>query len=379
MKAYLIRLFRKISLGLSFLVLIAAFLLVILWNVMVHTIPVGHAGVLWHRIVLFGGAVSKGRLSEGLHIILPWDAIYTYDLRLQYKEQSYQVLSKDGLAFDVELSFRWRVVGANLVKLNQNIGPDYVETLLSQEIGSVAREVMAQYTAEALFTDARAAVQQAIYDRVTEMSLPNGVGADDRSNTDKSWQRMAAEVEDVVILSDILIKRVQLPERIAAAIESKLEQGQIVEEYRFRVEREALESERRRVEAEGIRSFQEIVTPAISESYLRWRGIEATLELAQSPNSKVVVIGNSATGLPLILDTTTAPAGLAVDANAPQDQGAATPLDTSGGLDQGMLEGIQFGGSSPPSSQSTASGTGILTAPRVDGLSSPTRDKPASN
>lgn len=295
MKSRFIRLFRKLSLGLSFVVLIAAFLLVILWNVMVHTIPVGHAGVVWHRILLSGGAVSRGPLAEGLHVIFPWDKIYIYDLRLQVREQSYQVLSKDGLAFDVDLSFRWRVEGDHLVALNQNFGPDYVDNLMAQEIGSVTREIMALYTAEALFTGARTEVQQAIYDRVTEASLENGIGR--KTNLDRD--------ADVVLLSDILIKHVELPERIAQAIESKLEQAQVVEEYRFRVQREGLESERRIVEAEGIRRFQEIVTPAITESYLRWRGIEATLMLAQSPNSKVVVIGNSATGLPLILDTTT--------------------------------------------------------------------------
>jgi prohibitin 1 len=352
MKAYLMRACRKISLGLSFLVMIAAFLLVILWNSMVHTIPVGHAGVLWHRIVFLGGVVSKGPQPEGLHIILPWDTLYIYDLRLQYKEQSYEVLSKDGLAFDIELSFRWRVVGANLVKLNQNIGLDYVDTLLIQEIDSRAREVIAQYTAEALFTDARPAVQQAIYDKVTEMSLPNGVGANNLSGT-YTRPRLAAEVEDVVILSDILIKHVQLPDRIATAIESKLEQAQLVEEYQFRVEREALESERKRVEAEGIRSFQEIVTPAISESYLRWRGIEATLELAQSPNTKVVVIGNSATGLPLILDTTTGPSSSGARAEDRPDQLPAMPLDDSLSFDQGDA-------SAPEVSLDPASGTAPL-------------------
>jgi hypothetical protein len=134
-----------------------------------------------------------------------------------------------------------------------------------------------------------------------------------------------------------------LPLAYSQAIERKLEQAQVVEEYRFRVEREALESERKRVEALGIRSFQEIVTPAISESYLRWRGIEATLKLAQSPNSKVVVIGNSATGLPLILDTTTSGA-LDVPATGIGAQTDAAPNTSAGDdmrTDQGSLEEIE--------------------------------------
>lgn len=298
MKAYLMRAYRKISLGLSFIVLIMAFLIVIFWNSMVHTIPVGHSGVRWHRIFMEGTMGSTGPLAEGLQITLPWDKIYTYDLRLLSQEQSYQVLSQDGLAFQLDLNFRWHVSKDNLVHLNQTFGPNYINTLMIQEVGSITREIAAQYSVDALFTNARTNVQQKIYDRVTEITHPNGIGVRPAPG-EKS--------DNVVILNDILILKVMLPKRIVAAIENKLEQAQMVEEYAYRVEREALESDRKRVEAEGIRSFQEIVTPAISESYLRWRGIEATLALAQSPNSKVVVIGNSTTGLPLILDTTTAP------------------------------------------------------------------------
>lgn len=327
------RLLRRVSLSISFAFLVTAFLFVIFWNVMVHTIPVGHAGVLWHRVVPFGGATSKGPLGEGLHIIWPWDKIYVYDLRLQVREQSYQVLSKDGLAFDVDLSFRWRIASDHLVALNQNFGPDYVDNLMTQEIGSVTREIMALYTAEALFTGSRTEVQQGIYDRVTEESVERGIGhgsIEDHSDS------------DVILLTDILIKHVQLPERIAQAIQSKLEQAQVVEEYRFRVQREELESERKSVEADGIRRFQEIVTPGITESYLRWRGIEATLKLAQSPNSKVVVIGSSATGLPLILDTTTAAFG-DEDTGASLGNELAGPYDVQQ-RDQGTMENVQDDG-----------------------------------
>jgi regulator of protease activity HflC (stomatin/prohibitin superfamily) len=294
MKAFLMRLFRRISLGLSFTVFIGLFLLIILWDRMVFTTPVGHTSIVWHRLFWSGERTSRGPLAEGLHIILPWDLFFTYDLRLQYHKEKYQVVSKDGLHFDVEVAFRWRAVPQNIRILNQNIGPDYLNKLLVPEVGSVTREVVANYTAEALYTEARSDVQHAIYEEVTKDALPNGIGHRDRQSKNH---------QDVVILKDVLVKRVELPKHIQQAIERKLEQDQVAQEYRFRVEREKLESERKRIEAEGIRVFQETVTPAISESYLRWRGIEATLKLSQSPNSKVVVIGNSATGLPLILDT----------------------------------------------------------------------------
>ena len=341
MKAALIRLFRKLSLAVSFGILVAAFLLVILWNSIVHTVPVGHTAVLWHRLPIFGIAASRGPLSEGVHLILPWDKLYIYDLRLQTHDQSYQVLSKDGLEIDIQLTYRWKVVPQNVVALNQTIGPDYVERLMVPEIGSVAREAMALYSAEALFAEARSEVQAVIYGRFTENSHHNGVTNRDAPD----------DTSDVIRLSDVLITHVQLPEQINQAIRNKLEQAQIIEEYRYRVQREQLESERKRIEAEGIRSFQEIVTPAISESYLRWRGIEATLRLAESPNSKVVVIGNSATGLPLILDTTTNDRPIAGDLPLEDASGAAETLslDSPGPTDQSSVEEIEHGidGSEP--------------------------------
>ncbi|MEO5342311.1 MAG: prohibitin family protein [Gammaproteobacteria bacterium SHHR-1] len=325
----MLRLFRKISLGLSFLVFIGLFLLIVLWDSMVFTTPVGHTSIVWHRLFWSGDRISQGPLSEGLHIIFPWDVFYTYDLRLQYHKQTYQVVSKDGLHFNVDMTFRWRAVPENILILNQTIGPDYLEKLLVPEVGSVTREVVAHYTAEALYTNERAKVQQAIYDEVTDDSLANGI-----------CHRDCLEHQDVVVLTDILIKRVELPEHIVNAIERKLEQSQVAQEYRFRVEREKLESERKRIEAEGIRAFQETVTPAISESYLRWRGIEATLKLSQSPNSKVVVIGNSATGLPLILDTSDRlPVNLPTT-NSDQAEDGNSSLDEHLRNDQTSLEEV---------------------------------------
>jgi regulator of protease activity HflC (stomatin/prohibitin superfamily) len=101
-----------------------------------------------------------------------------------------------------------------------------------------------------------------------------------------------------------------LPAAIMAAINRKTEQYYIAEEYKFRVEREKRESERKKIEGEGIRDFQQTVSQGISESYLRWRGIEATLQLSQSTNSKVVIIGSGKDGLPVILGNADTPASL---------------------------------------------------------------------
>jgi len=285
---------RKLTGGVLFALLVVLFLFVVLWNSVVVNIPAGHGGVMWYRF--FGGTddTPGPPLSEGVHLIFPWDLVFDYNLRLQARDRDYQVVSKDGLHFTITMNYRWEPFPQNLGLLHRKVGPHYEDNLLIPEIGSVARHVVSRYTAVELFSDRRADIQKKIYDEIVVDSLPNGIGSpENRLGT-----------TDVIQLNNILIKEVMLPERIRSAIENKLEQAQIVEEYQFRVSRERLESERKAIEAEGVRRFQETVAPAITDSYLRWRGIEATLKLAQSPNSKVVIIGSGSDGLPVILDTT---------------------------------------------------------------------------
>ncbi|EXJ16194.1 prohibitin family protein [Imhoffiella purpurea] len=287
---------RRLTNGMAFAVLVMVFAVIILWNRMVFTTPVGHASIVWHRLFWGGERRSLGPMSEGLHIILPWDKFYTYDVRLQSSDQAYEVVSRDGLHLEITLTFRWRAQRAGIVELNENIGPNYLNTLLIPVVGSVAREVIARHDADKLFSVERGSVQDEIYRDIVSQNHPNGIG---------SHRATEADDDNLINLEDVLIKRVKLPPQLRAAIEQKLEQAQKVQEYAFRAKREKYESDRKAIEAQGIRRFQEIVTPAISESYLRWRGIEATLKLAESKNTKVVVIGNSANGLPLILDTRT--------------------------------------------------------------------------
>jgi len=162
------------------------------------------------------------------------------------------------------------------------------------------------------------------------------------------------------ILYDILVTGIELPAAIVAAINRKTEQYYIAEEYKFRVEREKRESERKKIEAEGIRDFQQTVSQGISESYLRWRGIEATLQLSQSTNSKVVVIGSGKDGLPIILGNVDAPAQRAgsttPDGNDNKERttaaSPAVPLEkTPAAALATPAEKI------PPASSSTSSGT----------------------
>jgi regulator of protease activity HflC (stomatin/prohibitin superfamily) len=294
---------RFLARGSAFTAFIVVFLIIVLWKYVVFTVPAGHGGVIWWRF--FGGIDEKQiAYGSGTRLIFPWDKFFIYDMRLQENTTTYDVISKEGLQITIGLSFRWKVLPSNIGRLHNQIGTNYLDKLLIPEIGSVLRHKISGFTAEELFTTKREMVQIETYLGLTQEREPNGIG-------NRDSMHMPYEL---VALNDILLKEIILPDRVRIAIEQKLEQGQVVEEYKFRVERERLESDRKAVEAEGIRRFQDIVTPTISDAYLRWRGIEATLKLSESPNGKVVIIGNGPGGLPVILN------GFDGKSDAPQGQ-----------------------------------------------------------
>lgn len=283
--------FRRLTAGAVFAFLVGLFVLVVFWNRIVLSVPPGSVGVMWY--LFFGGTrLSSPIDEEGLHLIFPWDRLYIYDARLQSRNEDFTVVSRDGLQFRMTLTFRWRVNARKTPTLHKLYGPDYRDSLLVPEIGSVTREIVSRYDVGVLVSDRRAIVGKEVYDRLVSEDLDNGIGA----------ETATGDNVNVIMLRDVLIREVELPEQLQKAIRNKLEQAQVVEEYAQRVLREKLESERKVIEAEGVRRFQEIVTPAISEGYLKWRGIEATMELSKSPNSKVVIIGSGEGGLPIILD-----------------------------------------------------------------------------
>src|SRR5437016_12387816 len=284
--------------------MVATLVAIVLYPHMVVTVPSGYVGVLWKR---FGGGtvLDPRRLkNEGFNLILPWNQVFLYDLRLQYFTESYNAISSDGVSLTAAVNVRFRLQRDAVPVLHQAIGPNYEKVLVQPGIGSLTREVMAQYTAEQVYSTARQEIQDKIRslaeDRLSEKMMEH-----------EGEESYRVSMRDTVILYDILVAGIELPAAIVGAINRKTEQYYIAEEYKFRVEREKRESERKKIEAEGIRDFQQTVTQGISESYLRWRGIEATLQLSQSTNAKVVVIGSGKDGLPIILGNVDTPAPLA--------------------------------------------------------------------
>jgi regulator of protease activity HflC (stomatin/prohibitin superfamily) len=374
--------------GLSIVLMVALLVGVVLWPYMVITVPSGHVGVLWYRFLGFDAycwcLVDRGTVlnprelrEEGLHVIAPWNRLFIYDLRLQSKSEIYHAISKDGVSVIAEINTRFQLLHNSVGVLHKFIGPEYFETILNPEIGAEARAVVARYTAQEVYTS-RDKIQQEIRDDAQRLLA---------DNLNKLVQPAAMEENDPehysdflassILILDTLVLGIDLPPEIVAAINRQTEQFYMIQEYKFRVEREAEESQRKMIEANGIAAFQRTVSQGISDSYLRWQGINATLALAQSANAKVVIIGSGRDGLPIILgnmDSPTAGAGVQ-PGGGPKPPAAAVP-GTSGGMlgrpsaNVGALPGGQpsagLGGESDgvpasangPNAQSGAAGNG---------------------
>lgn len=257
-------------------VIVAFFALIVVWQTSTVTIKSGEAGVLYRTFG--GGTITDFYFSEGFHFIAPWNSMYVYSTRNQEQREMMEALSKNGLQILVEMSIRYRPIASELGTIHQTIGMDYKNVIVLPEVRSAARQVVGRYDPEELYSSKRDFIQDEIFNSVRER-----------------LERMN------IHLDAILIRSIELPQNIRTAIEKKLKQEQESQEYEFKIEKEEKEAQRKRIEAQGIKDFQDIVSDGISDKLLRWKGIEATLELAKSQNAKVVVIGQGKDGMPLIL------------------------------------------------------------------------------
>jgi regulator of protease activity HflC (stomatin/prohibitin superfamily) len=337
------RFLRRHLPSLSVLLMAALLISVVLFPYVVITVPSGYVGVLWKR---FNGYdmycwcfVGRGTIlaprelrDEGLHLVWPWDKLFQYNLRLQSTTQTYNAITKDGVSVAVQISIRFQLLHNAVGVLHKFIGPNYLQSVVAPEIGSQTREVISQYTAQEVYTS-REAIQNKIRN-----SSQKSLGA----NLNTLVQPEAMEqpdpkhyndfLQNSIQILDTLVLSIELPPEIVAAINRQTEQFYQIQEFRYRVEREAQESKRKQIEANGIAAFQRTVSQGISESYLRWRGIEATLALAQSKNAKIVIIGSGKNGLPIILgnvDTPTSSGGGAKSTEGKTTQNGNVPAVSS--------------------------------------------------
>ena len=269
-------------------VFIIAFVLVVFRHEMFISIGPGHYGVLWRR---FGGGTDMSQLyGEGLHLIYPFDKMYIFNGQVQMEEEDLDVLSSDGLKMEVNVVYRFSLNPDHIGALAKYVGPDYKKKLVAPQVASLARNIFSNNTPEEIFSARRQDIEDSLTNDVQELL---------DSMFQPAWHK--GPPLSFVKVWDVLIRGITLPPVIAAAVERKNEAKQNNEAYDYRLLSEAKEAQRKLIEADGIEKFQQKVSPSLTDSYLQWQGIQATRALAESHNSKIVVIGGGKSGMPVIL------------------------------------------------------------------------------
>jgi regulator of protease activity HflC (stomatin/prohibitin superfamily) len=239
----------------------------------VVVVPAGHVGV----VDVFG-RVSPQTLKSGLNLVNPLARVIKMSIKTQDLKEVMDVPSQEGLTVKLEVSALYHLDPEKAADVYRTVGTDYAEIILQPQFRSVTRGVTAQYEARALYTSEREKLAETIASDLRKLVEPRGIS-----------------------IEATPLRQLTLPARLATAIEEKLGADQESQRMQFVLAKERQEAERRRIEAQGIADFQRIVTTGINDQLLRWKGIEATLKIAESQNSKVVIIGSAKDGLPVIL------------------------------------------------------------------------------
>ncbi|HLP29376.1 MAG TPA: prohibitin family protein [Candidatus Didemnitutus sp.] len=249
-------------------------LLIIVLNMSV-TISGGQAGVLFRTFS--GGIDRETTYGEGFHVVAPWNDMIVYEVRQQEAKETMAVLSSNGLEISLDVSGWFQPLYNKLPQLHQEKGQEYLDRVVRPALRSATRSVIGRYTPEEIYSSKRDAIQDEIYIETKKI-------------LDKQY----------VQLNEVLVRDITLPGTLKTAIENKLKQEQESLEYEFKLSKAQKEAERQLIDAEGKARANRILSASLTDMILREKGIEATLELARSPNAKIVVVGNK-DGMPLIL------------------------------------------------------------------------------
>jgi len=251
------------------LIIVGAFLLMRC----VRVVPAGHVGV----VDVFGKVRSEA-LPSGLHVINPFATLHRMTVQTQEVKETLDTPSSEGLTVHLDVSVQSHLDSSKAPDVYRTVGLEYESVLVKPNVRSAVCEVTSSCEAKALYSAERDKMSAEIDQHVRAAIEPRGLQ-----------------------VKRVLLRDVALPARLQQAIQEKLSAEQEASRMQFVLLKEKQEAERKKIEAEGISSFQKIVTEGINENLLKWKGIEATKELALSNNSKVVIIGSGREGLPVIL------------------------------------------------------------------------------
>ncbi len=236
-------------------------------------IPAGSVGV-----VDFLGMVSDNTLKSGVNLVNPLANVVKFTIKTQEIKESMVVPSREGLSVNIEISLLYHLNPDNASRIYKTVGENYSEIILMPQFRSVVRGVTARYEARALYTSEREQLSKAIMQELSNLVEPRGITVESAP-----------------------MRQITLPPGLTAAIEEKLKAEQESQRMEFVLRKEAQEAERKSIEAKGISDFQQIVSQGISDQLLKWKGIEATEKIANSENTKIIIVGSGKDGLPVIL------------------------------------------------------------------------------
>jgi regulator of protease activity HflC (stomatin/prohibitin superfamily) len=254
---------------------VVLFMAIYFWRDVFITVHSGEVGVLYLR---FGGGTQTDRvLGEGLKIIAPWDHLFVYDVRVQEIKHTMDVLTSEGLTVTLSLSIRYHPEIQLVGLLHERVGPDYREKIVIPEVESALRTTLSTFPMRDVY-GSQLGVREAINAGIEKVE------------------------QDFVLIDAVVLRSVELPAQVRETIEKKMTEKELAESYEYRLDVAKREAERRQIEAEGLKTYNDVLNSSLTANILKWEGIQATRELSKSPNSKTIIIGNQGSaGLPLIL------------------------------------------------------------------------------
>ncbi|MCC6459717.1 MAG: prohibitin family protein [Saprospiraceae bacterium] len=236
------------------------------------------------------GKVQTGVLTEGLNVVNPLVNVVHYDVRTQnytmsavhdegdnQGDDAIRVLAADGLEVVIDLSVLYHIIPERAPDILRKIGTDIKDVIVRPVSRTKIRDNAVFYDAVALYSTKREEFQQKIFQTI-----------------EKEFQ------ERGIVLENLLIRNIQLPESVRQTIESKINAEQEAQKMKFVLDKERQEADRKRVEAQGISDYQRILTSTLTDKLIQYEQIKAQKELAASPNSKIVIMG-SGKATPILL------------------------------------------------------------------------------
>ncbi len=256
--------------------IVTGIILLLLWRFVFLTIRAGHVGVLFS--LLGGGTVKESVMHEGIAMKWPWNRIFLFEIRTQHLPLEVIALSAEGMSVIVEGAVFFRPKRIDTPEVLTTLGKDYSTRIILPITRGSIRELITQFNSNEIYS-------------VDHKELQDLIIAEIRAHV----------LTQNIIIDDLLLTRISLPPEIAKAIDRKLASEQRAVGYEFLIEAEKREAERLRIQAIGLQNFYAIVSESLNDTVLTWRGIEATVQLSQSNNAKIVIVGGGKDQLPLIL------------------------------------------------------------------------------